>query len=123
MIWKGWIAVILGLWLLLELFIGSSPDSYSLNYFFVGLLLLGISLFTQHDKPWQVWIPGFLGFWLIIAGIIPVLVSGIGHYLNSIIVGLLITGTGLAILVHKKKLIHYVKKIVKHPNFRNYGSE
>ncbi len=122
MIWKGWIAVILGLWLLLELFIGSSPDSYSLNYFFVGLLLLGISLFTQHDKPWQVWIPGFLGFWLIIAGIIPVLVSGIGHYLNSIIVGLLITGTGLAILVHEKKLIYYVKK-VEHTNFRNYGIE
>jgi hypothetical protein len=85
--WKGWIAGILGLLLIIELFIGFNPRDHSLIYFLIGMVMVGISLFTSHDKNWQVWFPVTLGSWLIILAITPALVSGIGIYINNIIVG------------------------------------
>jgi cobalamin biosynthesis protein CobD/CbiB len=81
------------------------------------------SFFLVQAKPQQSWIAGILGFWLIIVAIAPFLVSGIGIYLNNIIVGLIITVIGLEILVHGEKLIRHVKKIEEHISYRNYGSE
>jgi len=121
--WKGWIAGILGLWLIIELFIGFNQYDYSLIYFLIGMVMVGISLFTSRDNSWQVWFPVTLGSWLIIIAITPVLVSGIGIYINNIIVGLLMIVVGLSILIHEKNIIRNVKKVVKHLNFRNYGSE
>lgn len=121
--WKGWIAGILGLWLIIELFIGFNPYDYSLIYFLIGMVMVGINLFTSYDKPWQVWFPVILGSWLIIIAITPVLVSGIGIYLNNIIVGLFMIVTGLAILIHEKSIIRNTKKLEKHFNYRDYGSE
>ncbi len=121
--WKGRIAGILGLWLIIELFIEFNPRDHSLIYFLIGMVIVGISLFTSHDKTWQVWFPVALGSWLIILAITPALVSGIGIYINNIIVGLLLIVTGLTFLVHEKNLIRNFKKLENHLNFRNYGSE
>ena len=121
--WKGWIAGILGLWLIIELFIGFNPHDHSLIYFLIGIVMVGISLFTSHDKTWQVWFPVTLGSWLIIIAITPVLVNGIRIYLNNIIIGLFMIVTGLAILIHEKNIIRNAKKLEKHFNYRDYGSE
>jgi len=120
---KGLTEIILGLWLLVSAFLGFGPDGSAWNYFIVGIVLVCVSIFLIHGKPQQSWIAGILGFWLIVAAITPFLVSGIGIYLNNIIVGLLITVTGLAILIHGEKLIRHVKKMDEHLSYRNYGSE
>ena len=120
---KGLTEIILGLWLLVSAFIGFGPDGSAWNYFIVGIVLVCVSFFLIHGKPQQSWIAGILGFWLIIVAIAPFLMSGIGTYLNNIIVGLLITVTGLAILAQGKKLIHHLNKMDEHPSYRNYGSE
>ena len=120
---KGLTEIILGLWLLVSAFLGFGPDGSAWNYFIVGIVVVCASFFLIHGKPQQSWIAGVLGFWLIIVAIAPFLVTGIGIYLNNIIVGLLITVTGLAILVHGKKLIHHIKKMDEHLSYRNYGSE
>jgi hypothetical protein len=120
---KGLAEIIIGLWLLVPAFLGFGPNSFAWNYFIVGIVVVSASFFLIRGEPQQSWIAGILGFWLIIVAIAPFLVSGIGVYLNNIIVGLLITVTGLAILVQGKKLIRHVKKMDEHLSFRNYGSE
>ena len=120
---KGLTEIILGLWLLASAFLGFGPSSSAWNYFIVGIVVVSTSFFLIHGKPQQSWIAGILGFWLIIVSIAPFLVRGIDIYLNNIIVGLLITFTGLAILVHGKKLIRRLNKMDEHPSYRNYGSE
>ena len=120
---KGLTEMFIGLWLLVSAFLGFGPNSSAWNYFIVGIAVVCASFFLIHGKPQQSWIAGILGFWLIIVAIAPFLVSGIGIYLNNIIVGLLITVTGLAILVHGEKLIRHVKKMDEHLSYRNYGSE
>lgn len=120
---KGLAEIILGLWLLVSTFLGFSPNSFVWNYFIVGIVVVCASFFLIHGEPKQSWIAGILGFWLIIIAIAPFLVSGIGIYLNNIIVGLLIIVTGSAILIHGKKLIHHVKKMDEHLSYRNYGAE
>ncbi|MBT8378162.1 MAG: hypothetical protein KJN64_02905 [Ignavibacteria bacterium] len=120
---KGLVELILGLWLLVSAFLGFDPNGSVWNYFIVGVVLVGVSFFLIHGKPRQSWIAGVLGFWLIIIAIAPFIVSGMGIYLNNIIVGLLITTTGFAILVHGRKHIHHLKKMDKHLCYRNYGSE
>ena len=119
---KGLTEIILGLWLLVSAFLGLGPNNSAWNYFIVGIVVVSASFFFIHGEPQQSWIAGILGFWLIIVAIAPFLVSGIGIYLNNIIVGLLITVTGLVILVQGKKLIRHVKKMYWHLSFRNYGS-
>ena len=120
---KGLTEIILGLWLLVSAFLEFGPSSSAWNYFIVGIVVVSASFFLIHGKPQQSWIIGILGFWLIIVAIVPTLISGIGIYLNNIIVGLFITVAGLAILVHGKKLIGHLNKIDEHLSYRNYGSE
>ncbi len=120
---KGLAEIILGLWLLASAFLGFGLNSSTWNYFIVGIVLVCVSFFLIHGKPQQSWIANILGFWLLIVSIAPFLVRGIGIYLNNIIVGLLITFTGLAILVHGKKLIRHLNKMDEHLSYRNYGSE
>ena len=120
---KGLTEIILGLWLLVSAFLGFGQSSSAWNYFIVGIVVVSASFFLIQGKPQQSWIAGILGFWLIIVAIAPSLMSGIGNYLNNIIVGLLITVTGLTILIYGKKLIHIVKKMDEHLSYRNYGSE
>jgi hypothetical protein len=107
---KGFTQITLGLWLLVSAFFEFAPNSSTWNYFIVGIFVVSASFFLIHGEPQQSWIAGILGFWLIIVAIAPSLMSGIGNYLNNIIVGLLITVTGLTILIYGKKLIRHVKK-------------
>ena len=107
---KGLTEIILGLWLLVSAFLGFGPNSSAWNYFIVGIAVVCASFFLVHGKPQQSWIAGILGFWLIIVAIAPFLESGIGIYLNNIIVGLLITVTGSSIFSSGKKAYSSYKK-------------
>ncbi len=120
--WKGWIVGILGLWLFAAVFLRIGSSGYSLNDIVVGPILLVASLCISQAQPWQSWIPGILGFWLIAAAFIPDLVSGVGLYLNNIIVGLIIAVVGFVIMAHAKQLTHY-GGAPEHSNFRDYGAE
>lgn len=103
-------------------FLRFGPMGYSLNDIIVGLIVLVTSFCIAQAQPWQAGISGVLGFWLIIAAFIPDLVSGIGLYLNNIIVGLVIRVVGLVILAQANKLVHY-GSVHEHPNFGNFGAE
>jgi hypothetical protein len=119
--WKGWIVEIFGLWLLLAAFLRLGPTGYFLNDIIVGIVVFVTSLCIAWAEPREAWITVILGFWLIVAAFHPDLVSGIGLYLNNIIVGLIITATGLVILAHTKKLSNYGDD--KHREFGDYGAE
>ncbi len=119
---KGFAEIMLGFWLLASAFVGFASSGAIINNFIVGIVVVIVSFLIVRSEPWQSWIAGILGFWLIVASCIPFLVSGIGLYLNDIIVGSLIMVVGLSILVPGKKFTHYVD-VEKHFNYRDYGSE
>jgi len=120
---KGLTEIILGLWLFVSAFLGFGPDGSAWNYFIVGIAVVSASFFLIHGEPQQSWIAGILGFWLIIVAIAPFLESGIGIFLNNIIVGLLITVTGSSIFGSGKEAYLSFKKMDEHLSYRNYGSE
>ncbi|MGD8307569.1 MAG: hypothetical protein PVF17_13010 [Ignavibacteria bacterium] len=119
---KGLVEIILGLWLFLSVFAGLRQSAASINDFIVGIVVLSLSLFHTGYEPRQSLIGCILGFWLILAGCIPFLVSGMGLYLHNIILGLIIITIGLMMFIHRKKLAHQAKT-VDHYSYRNYGSE
>ena len=120
--YNGWIAGILGLWPFVATFLRLGPTAYSLNDIIVGLIVLVAGFRFVQGEPLQAWIACILGFWLIVAACIPGLVSGIGLYLNNIIVGLVIAAVGFRVFSDAKKPAHYGGP-PQHADFGDYGSE
>ena len=118
----GLTEMILGIWLFVSAFAGLSLVGSTLNDFLVGSICVSISFFIAGGRPWQSWITGILGLWLIVAALIPPLLHGVGLYLNDIIVGSIIIAIGLMILLRLNELVYHIKT-GRRINYSNYGSE
>ncbi|RMD71690.1 MAG: hypothetical protein D6819_00965 [Gammaproteobacteria bacterium] len=98
MSWKGWVALILGIWLIIAGFIPAmvgTPDVW--NDIIVGIILaiVGFAM-VPAGATWQGWIIGIGGVWMIIAAFIPSIVnSTTGNFWNNLIVGVVVAVVAL----------------------------
>jgi hypothetical protein len=119
---KGLSEIILGFWLFVSAFVGLGLAGSTVNDFLVGSICLSVSFFITGGRPWQSWITGILGLWLIVTAFISPLLQGVGIYLNDTIVGSILMAIGLMILIRLNKLAYHIKTGGR-INYRNYGSE
>ncbi|VAX15797.1 hypothetical protein MNBD_IGNAVI01-1063, partial [hydrothermal vent metagenome] len=64
----------------------------------VGIVAAVAGFAMVKEKPWQGWLTGIVGLWLIIAAFIPGLVVGLGNEWNAIISGILLMIGGFGAL-------------------------
>ena len=100
--WKALTVGFFGLWLLIDPFFMSGIVDQSWNNIIVGIGVLFLGIGLLHDEPQQAWIAGTLGAWLVISAFIPVLVSGIGLYLNNVFFGLVIIISGFSAFLSER---------------------
>ncbi len=120
--WKGWINVVLGLWLFTSVFLGLGSAICTLNNISIGIIVLMVNFSIVHNKFWFVWITNIIALWLIFSAFNPDLVRGIGLYFNNIFVGMIFLITGFVILAHADRLIQH-SRLNKYYNYLNYGKE
>ncbi len=94
MSWKGWTALILGIWFIIAAFIPGMVGTGNLaNDLIVGIILAIVGfMMIPTGSSWQGWIIGLLGgIWMIVAAFIPQIVN---HYTpnmtNDLIVGIIV---------------------------------
>ncbi len=94
MSWKGWTALILGIWFVVAAFIPGMVGTPSLvSDLIVGIILAIVGfMMIPSGSSWQGWIIGLIGgIWMIVAAFIPQIVN---HYTpnmtNALIVGIIV---------------------------------
>ena len=97
-LWENWINLFLGVWILLtpyifkESFQASGAVYGQWNLLLTGLVLIfSAAKSLQALKPWEEWVSMFLGTWLVLSGWIFGYVSDPKLFLNTCVVGGLIT--------------------------------
>ena len=91
--WKGWIALIFSIWLIVASLIPGIVGSKGANlvdFLIVGIVLLVAGIFMLGTSKVGGWIELLLGIWLIIAAFIPAITGSKGAAItNGIVVGIL----------------------------------
>lgn len=94
MSWKGWIALILGIWFIVAAFIpGMLGTGNLINDLVVGIVLAIVGfMMIPSGSTWQGWIIGLVGgVWMIIAAFIPAITGSHTYSLwNDLIVGIIV---------------------------------
>ncbi|HEU24407.1 MAG: hypothetical protein C0176_08090 [Mesoaciditoga sp.] len=96
MTWKGWTAVVAGIWLIIAGFIPLGVTGNMANDIIIGIIvaIVGFMMLPQ-GSAWQGWIIGLIGgIWMIIAAFIPYVSDPKIHHLhniaNDVVVGVII---------------------------------
>ena len=92
MSWKGWVTLIVAMWLIIAAFIPGITGHYGANLandLIVGIIfaVLGFMMLPAGNK-WQGWTIGISGIWMIIASFIPL--GKAGNLWNDLIFGLIV---------------------------------
>ncbi len=94
MSWKGWVALILGIWFIVAAFIpGMLGLGNLVNDLVVGIVLAIVGfMMIPSGSTWQGWIIGIIGgIWMIVAAFIPFITHGHNASLwNDLIVGIIV---------------------------------
>ena len=96
MTWRGWLALIFSLWLIVASLIPGIVGSKAANltdFLIVGIVLLIVGIFMLGTSKVAGWIELLVGIWLIIAAFIPGITgtkgAALGNGLTFGIVGLI----------------------------------
>ncbi|WP_456398784.1 SPW repeat domain-containing protein [Mesoaciditoga sp.] len=94
MSWKGWVALILGIWFVVAAFIpGMLGIGNLVNDLIVGIVLAIVGfMMIPSGSAWQGWIIGLIGgVWMIIAAFIPQITHSYTiNMTNDLVVGILV---------------------------------
>ncbi len=94
MSWKGWVALILGIWLVVAAFIpGMVGIGNLVNDLVVGIVIAVVGfMMIPSGSAWQGWLIGLIGgVWMIIAAFIPTITgSYTANLWNDLVVGILV---------------------------------
>lgn len=85
MTWKGWLALLVSIWLIISAFVPALLAPW--NFAIVGILFViaGFSMIPDGSK-WQGWLIGLIGIWLFIAAFI----AGTHTLSHCLILGILV---------------------------------
>jgi membrane-bound ClpP family serine protease len=96
MTWKGWTALIAGIWFIIAGFLPLGVTGNMLNDVIVGIIVAIVGfMMLPEGASWQGWIIGLVGgVWMIIAAFIPYVSDPSTHHLhnlaNDIVIGIII---------------------------------
>jgi hypothetical protein len=103
MVTRGWIAGILGLWLVIAAFLALDVHTQETDDLIVGLIVAIIGLTMFRNSRILGWSILLLGIWVFIAAFFPSLVEGSGLFWNNILIGGLIALAGFTAIRYGKR--------------------
>jgi hypothetical protein len=93
MTWRGWTALIAGIWFIIASFIPLGGTGNLINDLIVGIIvaIVGFLMIPEHAS-WQGWIIGLIGgVWMIIAAFMPFITEHhMANLINDLVVGIII---------------------------------
>ena len=102
MVLKGWIAGVLGLWLVIAAFLSLGTHAQETDDLVVGLVVAIIGLTMFRSSPLLGWLILMLGVWVFVAAFFPSLVEGSGLLWNNVLIGGMIALSGFAAIRYGK---------------------